>query len=72
MDIDYIYNLQFDKAREVYSGIVTLYPYHPKVFLLKGIITYWEDYPMHHTDLSHILFEEVIKLADFKRINFDK
>ena len=32
-DIDYIYNLQFNDAREVYSKIVGLYPEHPIVYL---------------------------------------
>jgi hypothetical protein len=67
-DIDYIYNLQFDKAREVYSGIVRLYPRHPIVFLLRGIMTYYEDYPLLHKDPSHTSFEEdmrqCIKLSE--------
>ena len=57
-DIDYIYNLQFNNAREVYTKIVRLYPGHPIVFLLRGIMTYWENYPMLHTNPSHVSFEE--------------
>lgn len=57
-DINYIYNLQFDSAREVYSKIITLYPDHPIVSLLKGILTYWESYPMLRTTPSHVAFEE--------------
>jgi hypothetical protein len=67
-DIDYIYNLQFNEAREVYPKIVSLYPGHPIVLLLKGIMTYWENYPMLHTNPSHIAFEEdmrqCIKLSE--------
>jgi hypothetical protein len=67
-DINYIYNLQFNKAREVYPKIVSLYPGHPIVLLLKGIMTYWENYPMLHTDPSHVPFEEdmrqCIKLSE--------
>jgi hypothetical protein len=67
-DINYIYNLQFTKAREVYPEIVSLYPDHPIVLLLKGIMTYWENYPMLHTDPSHVTFEEdmrqCIKLSE--------
>jgi tetratricopeptide (TPR) repeat protein len=37
-DVDYIYNLQFNSAREVYEKIIRLYPEHPIVFLLKGIL----------------------------------
>lgn len=57
-DIDYIYNLQFNNAQEVYTKITGLYPGHPIVLLLKGIMTYWENYPMLHTNPSHVLFEE--------------
>lgn len=60
-DIDYIYNLQFDKAQAVYSSIVRLYPDHPIVFLLRGIMTYYKNYPMLHKDPSHISFEEDMK-----------
>jgi hypothetical protein len=57
-DIDYIYNQQFNDAREVCSKITTLYPGHPIVFLLRGILTYWENYPMLHTSPVHLSFEE--------------
>jgi hypothetical protein len=57
-DIDYIYNLQFDSAREVYTKIISLYTGHPIVYLLRGLTTYWENYPMLHTSPSHNLFEE--------------
>jgi hypothetical protein len=57
-DISHIYNLQFDEAREVYTKISNLYPAHPIVFLLRGIITYWENYPLLNTNPSHVIFEE--------------
>jgi hypothetical protein len=67
-DIDHIYNLQFKDAREDYSDIVRLYPGHPIVFLLRGMITYWENYPILHTSPIHDSFErdmhECIKLAE--------
>lgn len=67
-DIDYIYNLQFNNAREVYTKIVELYPGHPIVFLLRGIMTYWENYPMLHNSSSHESFEddmhECIRLSE--------
>jgi len=55
---DYIYNLQFNNAREVHSDISRLYPAHPVVFLLNGMITYWENYPMLSTASSRYSFEE--------------
>ena len=57
-DIDYIYSLQFNDAREVYTRITKLYPDHPIVFLLKGIMTYWENYPLLRTSSSHTAFED--------------
>ena len=67
-DVDHIYNLQFAEARNDYAAIVRLYPDHPIVFLLRGIMTYWENYPMLHTSEAHISFEqdmrEVIRLSE--------
>jgi hypothetical protein len=57
-DVNFIYNLQFDTAREVYAKIINLYPRHPIVYLLRGLMTYWENYPMLHTSPSHDSFEE--------------
>jgi hypothetical protein len=57
-DIDYIYNLQFREARDVYAKIVKAYPGHPIVNLLNGMMTYWENYPLLHTSSAHISFEE--------------
>ena len=53
-DIDYIYNLQFKNARDLYVQIVNLYPGHPIAYLLNGMITYWQNYPLLHTSPSHI------------------
>jgi len=59
-NIDYIYNLQFNNAREVHSKISRLYPGHPVVFLLNGMMTYWENYPMLSTSSARDSFEEDI------------
>jgi hypothetical protein len=58
LEVDYIYNLQFDSAHEVYTKIIKSYPGHPIGYLLKGIMTYWENYPMLHTSPFHDSFEE--------------
>jgi hypothetical protein len=57
-DIDYIYNMKFANAREVYTKITNSYPGHPIVYLLRGIMTYWENYPMLHISSFHVAFEE--------------
>jgi hypothetical protein len=68
--IDNIYNLKFDSARKVITQIDRSYPEHPVVFLLRGILTYWENYPLVHTNPSHVSFEDdmnqCIKLSEGK------
>jgi hypothetical protein len=60
-DIDCIYNLHFKEAREVYAKIVRSYPEHPIVYLLKGMINYWENYPLTHSSPTHVAFEEDLR-----------
>jgi len=57
-DIDYMYNLQFNDAREVSIKINQLYPGHPYVYLLRGIMTYQENYPLLYTNPARVSFEE--------------
>ena len=67
-DIDYIYNLEFDNAIKVYTEIARLYPDHPILSLLKGMMEYWENYPLLISNPSHASFEEdmreCIKLSE--------
>ena len=44
--VDYVYNAQFDQANEVYMKIKQSYPNHPIPYLFRGLITYWENYPL--------------------------
>ncbi len=44
--VDDIYNFRFDRAREVSQKINKLFPEHPVAYLLNGMITYWENYPL--------------------------
>jgi hypothetical protein len=60
-DIDHIYNLQFAEAHEDYATITHAYPGHPIVYLLRGMITYWENYPLLHTSSLHVSFENDMK-----------
>ena len=57
-DIDCIYNQQFNTANEITQKIQKLYPGHPVTFLLRGMITYWKNYPMLNTNPAHVSFEE--------------
>lgn len=67
-DIDYIYNLQFNESDELYKEIIKLYPGHPIIYLLRGITTYWENYPMLNTSPARNSFEndmhQCIKLSE--------
>jgi len=69
-DIDFTYNFKFNKAGEVFEQIKRMYPEHPIVFLLRGITTYWKNYPLVHINPSHISFEDdmrqCIKLSESK------
>lgn len=56
-DVDYIYDLQFDKAWEVYARISHSYPGHPVVYMLRGMMTYWENYPLISSSPARGSFE---------------
>ena len=60
-DIDCIYNLEFENAREITKKITKSYPDHPVVFLLKGLLTYWGNYPMLYTNPARISLEEDLR-----------
>jgi hypothetical protein len=44
--VDDIYNFKFDKARIVTGQLNKSFPGHPAIYLLNGMITYWENYPL--------------------------
>jgi hypothetical protein len=60
-DIDLIYNMQFNEAREVYRKIAAVYPNHPVVFLLHGMISYWENFPLLDNSPAKESFENDLK-----------
>jgi len=59
--IDYVYNFQFDNARAVYAKISQSYPGHPIVHLFKGMMTYWENYPLLTSSSERISFENELR-----------
>ena len=59
--VDYIYNFQFNDARDMTSIISKSYPEHPVVYLLKGMITYWEHYPLLPPSPDRISFEKDLR-----------
>jgi hypothetical protein len=56
--IDYIYNLQFAKAGELNKEIEAVYPGHPVGHILRGMITYWQNYPLLNTNIRRTSFED--------------
>lgn len=57
-NIDLIYNQQFSEAHEVYLNICQMYPSHPIVFILNGMMIYWENYPLLSTTPARDSFEK--------------
>src|ERR1035437_3023581 len=57
-DVDCIYNQQFTEANEIYLKIRKSYPGHPVLYLLKGILVYWENYPLLAASPARASFEE--------------
>jgi len=41
-----IYNCEFSQAREVVGKLEPVYPGHPVIPLMKGLILYWENFPL--------------------------
>jgi hypothetical protein len=60
-DIDCIYNMHFNDARELYKRITVAYPDHPVVYLIRGMITYWENYPLAKSGPLKASFEEDLR-----------
>lgn len=56
--IDYVYDFQFNKAEKVSAELGKKYPGHPLTYLFKGMMTYWENYPLITTSAARESFEE--------------
>jgi hypothetical protein len=61
--VDHIYNLQFNQANSIYRKIKALYPEHPITYIFRGLITYWENYPLIPSSPSRESFEKDMKHA---------
>jgi tetratricopeptide (TPR) repeat protein len=44
--MNHIYNLEFDSARHIMSEINKTYPEHPVIYLYRGLLNYWENFPL--------------------------
>jgi len=61
--IDYIYDFQFSHANEVYHKLKATYPEHPVTYIYRGLITYWENYPLTANSPSRKSFENDMRHA---------
>lgn len=59
--VDHMYNMELKEAAKLYSDIEKLYPGHPVNYLLKGIFSYWKNYPMLPTSDARQTFENDLR-----------
>lgn len=59
--VDNMYNLELDKAAKIYSEVEKLYPGHPVNYLLRGIYSYWENYPLLPNSPARESFENNLR-----------
>jgi len=69
--VDLVYNMQFRDATEKCDEISRKYPEHPVIHLLRGIIIYWQNYPLLSDSDSGSNFEEQIHLCINKCDDFE-
>ncbi len=61
--VDLVYNMRFAEALEKCNEITKKYPEHPVDYLLKGIIIYWENYPLLSGSGPGLEFEKLMNLC---------
>jgi hypothetical protein len=61
VSIDNIYNLRLGEARDACRKLSLTYPGHPVVYVLKGMITYWENYPLLPSSPAFVSFENDLR-----------
>jgi hypothetical protein len=54
---DDIYNFRFDQAHAVTRKLDRSYPQHPVIFLLEGMMAYWENYPLTPSSPVSLTYE---------------
>jgi hypothetical protein len=61
--VDYIYNFQYSNADQIYSKINKSYPGHPIDYLLNGMKSYWEHYPLVTSSPERLSFEHDLRIC---------
>jgi hypothetical protein len=61
--IDNIYSMKFAEASRLCIKINGIFPDHPVVYLLQGMIIYWDNYPLTTISRSRQEFEDLMSLC---------
>lgn len=69
--VDQIYNMRFNDAAVTCDEISKNYPDHPVVFLLRGMIIYWQGYPLLSGSPSRRDFEDQMYLCIGRSEDFE-
>jgi hypothetical protein len=56
-----IYDFKFNEAKEILVRIDKLYPNHPIGFLFRGMIAYWQNYPLITSSADRPIYEKNMK-----------
>jgi hypothetical protein len=59
--IDFVYNLEFKEAEDIFNNLKNTYPGHPINYLLDGMLTYWQNYPLLPDSPARSLFENDLR-----------
>ncbi len=59
--VDDIYNFRFDKARDLSEKINHFFPGNPVVYLLNGMIIYWENFPLIPSSPARRSYEDNLR-----------
>lgn len=63
--VDLIYNMQFDEAKAIFKKVTAKYPDNPVISVYKGLITYWEHFPITPYSPEKEIFEaEMLKAIE--------
>lgn len=56
--IENIYNFRFSEAEKLCQSLNKSYPEHPVIYLLRGMIKYWQNYPLIPTSVLRSAYEK--------------
>ncbi len=71
--VDMIYNMQFDEAEAIYKKVTAKYPDNPVLSVYKGLLTYWQYFPIIPSSPHKETFEkEMLRAIELieKKENF--